>query len=25
MISDMGIKIAQDKVQKVLEWECPKS
>jgi hypothetical protein len=25
MISDMGINITQDKVQTVLEWECPKS
>jgi hypothetical protein len=25
MISDMGIDMAQDKVQTVLEWEWPKS
>jgi hypothetical protein len=25
MISDMGINMVQDKVQTVLEWECPKS
>jgi hypothetical protein len=25
MISDMGINMAQDKVQTVLEWEYPKS
>jgi hypothetical protein len=24
MISDMGINIVQDKVQMILEWECPK-